>query len=78
MPSCRTSYSCRFLQWLVHRREQQTIRHAFEYLLGLDDDLLEDIGVSRAELERTAGLTPRKTTAQLLDESVQRSRSNRT
>lgn len=46
--------------WLVYRfdlwRQQRENRDAFSHLLKLDDTLLQDIGVTRAEVERAARL----------------------
>ena len=72
-----SSYGHRFLQWVELRREQQESRDAFRHLLKLDDNLLQDIGVTRADVERAAKLPLAEDAAQVLYEATGKYRSNR-
>ncbi len=72
-----SAYGRRFLLWIECRREQQESRDAFAHLLKLDDSLLQDIGVTRAEVERAAKLPLAEDAAQVLYESTGRYRNNR-
>ena len=72
-----SAYGHRFLQWVERRREQRESRDAFAHLLNLDDSLLHDIGVTRAEVERAARLPLAEDAAQVLHESTGKYRSNR-
>ncbi|ASJ70990.1 DUF1127 domain-containing protein [Granulosicoccus antarcticus] len=66
-----------FRQWLELRREQRDSRDAFAHLLKLDDALLQDIGVTRAEVQRAAKLPLAEDAAQALYEATGRSRNRR-
>ncbi|MGQ7842884.1 DUF1127 domain-containing protein [Granulosicoccus sp. 3-233] len=46
----------RFRRWVDRKRDQRESRDAFAHLLALDDTLLQDIGVTRADVERAARL----------------------
>lgn len=50
-------------------REQRESRQAFCHLLALDENLLQDIGTTRAEVERAAGLPLSQDAATVLQES---------
>lgn len=67
----------RLLSWVKRRREQRENRDAFAHLLKLDDTLLRDIGVTRAEVERAARLPLAEDAAQVLRESAGRNIDNR-
>jgi len=41
---------------LAQKKRQRESRDAFKHLLGLDDSLLKDIGVSRADVQWAASL----------------------
>ncbi len=72
-----SAYGHRALQWVERRREQRESRDAFAHLLKLDDSLLQDIGVTRANVERAARLPLAEDAAQVLYESIGKYRSNR-
>ncbi len=55
-----------FMHWMETRREQRENRDAFSHLLALDDTLLQDIGVTRAEVEKAARLPLAENAAQSL------------
>lgn len=67
----------RLLCWIKRRREQRENRDAFAHLLKLDDMLLQDIGVTRAEVERAARLPLAENAAQVLRECVGQNINNR-
>ena len=70
-------YGGRFLQRIKRRRAQRESRDAFAHLLKLDDTLLQDIGVTRAEVERAAKLPLAEDAAKALYEATGRYRGNR-
>ena len=72
-----SAYGCRFLQWIERRREQRDSRDAFAHLLKLDDNLLQDIGVTRADVECAAKLPLAEDAAKALYEATGRYRGNR-
>lgn len=76
-PAQMPGFGRRFLQWIERRREQRESRDAFSHLLKLDDSLLLDIGVTRADVERAANLPLTEDAAQVLHEATGRYRSNR-
>ena len=67
----------RLLSWVKRRREQRENRDAYAQLLKLDDALLQDIGVTRAEVERAARLPLSVDAARVLRESSGRNINNR-
>ena len=70
------AYGRRLLHWVERRAEQRENRDAFAHLLKLDDSLLQDIGVIRADVERAAKLPLAEDAAKVLYESAGRSRDN--
>ncbi len=60
----------RILQWMETRREQRENRDAFSHLLALDDSLLQDIGVTRGEVEKAARQPLAENAAQSLHEAT--------
>lgn len=72
-----SAYGRRILQQFERRREQRESRDAFMHLLKLDDTLLQDIGVTRADVERAAKLPLAEDASKVLYEAAGRYRGNR-
>ncbi|MEE9322122.1 MAG: DUF1127 domain-containing protein [Granulosicoccus sp.] len=72
-----SAYGRRILQRIERRRAQRESRDAFAQLLKLDETLLQDIGVTRADVERAAKLPLAEDAAKALYEATGRYRGNR-
>ncbi len=57
--------------------QQRLARAAFKNMLTLDDAMLDDIGVTRAEVEKAAGLPLEANAARSLKEIARQRRSSR-
>lgn len=64
----------RMVDWYVQRRDQRETREAFRYLLTLDDELLEDIGVTRDQVRQAADLPLNQNAALVLQKEARRAR----
>ena len=65
--------AARLRAWAAEREQRRIDRAAFRTLLGLDDQMLRDIGVTRDEVRRAANLPLSVNAAQELD-AVKRAR----
>jgi len=66
----------RLSDWFKTRRERKINRDAFSHLLKLDDDLLDDIGVTRDSVRWAASLPLSVDASRALEETA-RGRSSR-
>ena len=67
-------YLHRFLNWHATRRIGKINRDAFLHLLKLDDELLDDIGVTRDSVRWAASLPLSEDAARALEETTIRRR----
>ena len=65
----------RLRAWTAERRQRRIDRAAFQTLLGLDDQMLRDIGVTRDEVRRAASLPLSVNAAQELEAAKRARRS---
>ena len=63
-----------FCSWYLIRRERKITRHAFLHLLTLDDQLLDDIGVTRESVIWAASLPLSEDAAEALESTSTRAR----